>query len=58
MRKVLQLASYLALAGIVMPPILYFTGELPHDGMNTLTLLATVLWFAVTPFWMNHRSGA
>ena len=57
MRKALQLASYLALAGIVIPPVLYFRGELPQDGMNTVTLLATILWFAVTPFWMNSRSG-
>ncbi len=58
MRKLLQLASYLALAGIVIPPILYFRGELAHDGMNSVTLVASVLWFAVTPFWMNDRSQA
>jgi len=58
MRKMLQLASSLALAGIVIPPILYFSGELAHDVMNTVTLLASVLWFAVTPFWMNDRSRA
>ena len=58
MRKLLQLASYLALAGIVIPPILYFREELARDVMNTVTLLATVLWFAVTPFWMNRRAGA
>lgn len=56
MRRALQIASYLALAGIVIPPILYFRGELPQDGMNTITLLATILWFAVTPFWMNDRT--
>jgi len=58
MRKVLQLASGLALAGIVIPPILYFAGTLAADGMNTVMLVATVLWFAVTPFWMNNRSQA
>lgn len=58
MRKLLQLASYLALAGIVIPPILYFRGNLAHDAVNTVMLLATVLWFAVTPFWMNHSSQA
>ena len=58
MRKVLQLASCLALAGIVIPPILYFRGELAHDPMNTVTLVASVLWFVVTPFWMNNRSQA
>ena len=55
MRKLLQLASFLALVGIVIPPILYFRGSLPRDGMNTVMLLATILWFAATPFWMNSR---
>ncbi len=55
MRRVLQLASSLALIGIVAPPILYFRGDLPHDGMQTVTLLATILWFAATPWWMNSR---
>jgi len=26
--------------------------------VNTVTLAASVLWFAVTPFWMNDRSQA
>jgi hypothetical protein len=56
MRKLLQLASSLALAGIVIPPILYFTGGLTHDAVKSLTLVATILWFAATPFWMNNRS--
>ena len=58
MRKALQLASSLALAGTVVPPILYFRGELAHDVMMTVMLLATILWFAVTPFWMNRQAGA
>jgi len=58
MRRVLQLASSLAVVGIVIPPILYFRGELAHDGMNTVMLLATILWFASAPFWMNNRSQA
>ncbi len=37
MRKVLQVASFLALVGIVVPPILYFTGELPQHGMKIMT---------------------
>ncbi len=58
MRKALQLVSWLALAGIVIPPILYFTGGLTLETVKTVTLVATVLWFAATPFWMNSRSQA
>ena len=58
MRKALQLVSSLALVGIVVPPILYFTGGITHEAVQTVTLVATVLWFAATPFWMNDRSSA
>jgi hypothetical protein len=58
MRKALQIVSWLALAGIVIPPILYFTGGLTHEAVTTVTLVATILWFAATPFWMNNRSAA
>jgi hypothetical protein len=57
-RTALQLASSLALAGIVIPPVLYFSGEMAHDTVKTVMLLATVLWFAATPFWMNSDSRA
>jgi hypothetical protein len=56
MRRPLQLASWLALAGIVLPPMLYFNGTMTHDGVKTVTLVATVLWFAATPLWMGRRS--
>jgi hypothetical protein len=56
MRKALQLVSSLALAGIVVPPMLYFTGGLAHETVKTVTLVATILWFVATPFWMNDRS--
>jgi hypothetical protein len=58
MRKLLQLASSVALAGILIPPVLYFTGALAHEPLNTVMLAATILWFAVTPFWMDDRSQA
>jgi hypothetical protein len=56
MKKLLQLVSCLALAGIVIPPILFFEGQLAHDVVKTVMLAATVLWFVATPFWMNDRS--
>ncbi len=58
MRRLLQLASSLALAGIVVPPVLYFVGALDHGPLETVMLAATVVWFLVTPFWMNDRSQA
>jgi uncharacterized membrane protein YfcA len=56
MRGPLKIASALALAGIVVPPLLYFWGDLPHDAVNTIALLATIAWFVATPLWMGRRS--
>ena len=56
MKRVLQLSSAVALVGIVVPPALFFRDQLTHEGMQTVMLLATVLWFAVTPFWMSRGS--
>lgn len=56
MKKALKLASWVALAGILVPPILYFNGSVTHDGLEKVMLVATILWFVTTPFWMNDRS--
>jgi hypothetical protein len=58
MRRALQLVSWLALAGIVIPPVLYFAGGLTLEAVKTVTMVATILWFVATPFWMNSRSSA
>ena len=58
MKKALRLASWVALAGILIPPITYFNGTMTHDRLETVMLVATILWFVTTPFWMNDRSDA
>lgn len=55
MRRVLQSISGLALIGVVLPPILFLMGRLELDGCNQAMLLATVVWFIVTPFWMGRE---
>jgi hypothetical protein len=54
MRKALQIVSWLALAGIVVPPFLYFHRTLAHDALKTVMLVATIVWFVTTPFWMSR----
>ena len=58
MRRVLQLASFVSLAGTVVAPALYFAGALAHEPLKTVMLAATLLWFVATPFWMNDRKQA
>lgn len=58
MRAALKVASWLALAGIVAPPFLYFYGSVTHEAVKTIMLLATIVWFATTPFWMDRSTQA
>jgi hypothetical protein len=54
MRLVAQTASALALAGSVLPAVLFFAGHLALDELKAWMLAATVLWFAATPLWMER----
>ena len=58
MKKVLKLASWLALAGILVPPILYFSDVISQPRLETVMLVATITWFVTSPFWMNDKSQA
>lgn len=53
MKMALSTLSYLALVGIILPPILYLTGMMEKGPMMTAMLVATIVWFAATPFWMK-----
>jgi len=57
MNKLLKLVSLVALAAIVVPGFLYFSGVLEHNFVKWLALLATIVWFAVTPLWMGRDRG-
>jgi len=56
MKKVTRILSYLALAGIVLPPFLYFGGSITLSVTQTVMLVATILWFASAPLWMEHHA--
>ena len=55
MRLVLQIISCLALAMTVLPSIVYFSGNMELDRVKLLLLVASVVWFAATPFWMDRK---
>jgi len=55
MRLVLQIISWIALAMTVIPSIVYFSGNMDLDRVKWLLVLATVVWFVVTPFWMDKK---
>jgi len=55
MRLVLQVISWIALAMTVLPSVAYFSGNMELDRVKWLLVLATVVWFATTPFWMDKK---
>ncbi len=55
-RTIVQLLSALALAGTLGPPCLFFAGHMSLAEVQRWMLAAAVLWFAATPFWMEHKA--
>jgi hypothetical protein len=53
-RRALQAISFLALLGTALPAALHLAGAVELPFVGTATLVATLVWFAVTPFWMGR----
>ena len=53
MSTLLQLLSALALAGTIVPPLLFFGDLLALDRMKVWMTVATLVWFAATPWWLG-----
>lgn len=56
MRQVLQILSFAALAGTLAPSMIYCAGGVSLDFVKWIMLLSTIVWFAVTPFWMGRKT--
>jgi len=56
MKKIAQLVSYLALAATLVPPVLFFADAMALPVARLWMLAAAVVWFAATPFWMEHKA--
>ncbi len=54
MRLVLQIISYVSLVATIAPAILFLAGRISLDQTKWSMLAATLVWFAVTPFWMGR----
>jgi len=48
--------SWCRLLGTIIPPLLFLIGTLPLDQCQGIMLIATLIWFAVTPFWMGRET--
>ncbi|HLP07765.1 MAG TPA: hypothetical protein VK178_06335 [Opitutaceae bacterium] len=57
MRTLARLVSFLALAGIIVPPALYLAGVLSLPAVKTWMLASTLAWFATVPLWMGREAA-
>ncbi len=57
MKRIAQLVSWVALAGTILPPCLFFSDKLELASMQHWMLAATSLWFLATPLWMEHKAA-
>ena len=49
-----RLVSWLALGATIVPPMLFYVDRMTLDQMKLWMLIATVLWFATAPIWMEE----
>lgn len=54
MRRVLQFISFLGLALVIIPSMLYLFQSMDKTSMKGFMLAGTLLWFATVPFWLDR----
>lgn len=56
MKRIAQALSGIALAGTLLPPCLFFAELIELAAAQQCMLAAALVWFAATPFWMEHKT--
>ncbi|MCX6899583.1 MAG: hypothetical protein NT105_12910 [Verrucomicrobia bacterium] len=57
MKRIAEILSWIALAVTLAPACLFFVDKLDLAQAQAWMLVATVLWFIATPFWMEHKAS-
>jgi hypothetical protein len=53
----LQTVAWVALAATALAPVLFLAGQLSLPSTKWVMLLATIVWFATAPLWMDRRTS-
>ena len=48
-----KVLGLLALAGTIVPPVLFLMESLSEEPMKMIMLVSTVVWFVTAPLWMK-----
>lgn len=55
MKTAAQIVSWLALAGTLLPALLFAGDQMSLDSAKAWMLAAMVAWFVATPCWMERK---
>lgn len=58
MKTTACIVSFLALAGTIVPAILFVADRVTLDQTKLWMLVATVVWFGSAPLWMDRQAGS
>ncbi|RJP22298.1 MAG: hypothetical protein C4527_22005 [Candidatus Omnitrophota bacterium] len=58
MKILFRILSLVALIGTVLPSMLYCGGNMELDTVKWLMLCFTIVWFIITPLWMNQKPAS
>lgn len=58
MKPVLITVSMLALAAVLLLPVLFFTDAIDLAQTQRLLLVATLAWLVITPLWMGRTRAS
>ncbi len=53
MTHVAKVLGLLALAGTVVPPLLFLTRSIAEGPMKLIMLISALVWFTTAPLWMK-----
>jgi hypothetical protein len=58
MKRILQLLSLAGILLTIVPPILYFMGNITQSTQNVLMLVGAITWFFSAFFWLGSKVKA
>ena len=58
MKRIAQLISWLALAGVLLPSCIFYCQGMELAQVKLWMLVFSVVWFLATPVWMEHKVGS
>ncbi len=57
MRTFSKYLGIVALAGTILPAVLFMFKLLPLDTMKAVMLVATLVWFVTAPLWIGRNEA-